>query len=320
MHEPVLVAWQPTVVQRLLSDRWRAPILLEQTGSTNDDIARIAEESGLSDGEWLLVASRHQRAGRGRRGRFWQAQPGEALLFSVATRLHVPAERWPSASLIVCHALLETLRKLLPLDAPSDLLGLRWPNDLLAGRHNLKLGGVLCERIPATTTTTLHTAGSWPQRAPKGALWVAGCGLNLRAPTQETLAPHATGLAALMPDGVREGVPEGERPPLEVSALLGNLAIAIQHHIDAWQLRGGAIMPDVHSASLRFRGVEVGLDLGDGRRRAAWLDGVDATGALRIRDVSEGVPVGPERSVSPLRILDAMTEPPWHHPADPAPT
>ena len=291
--------WLAETLHRELDGRWATPQLRTETGSTNDDIARFAEDHGISAGAWALVAARYQRAGRGRRGRSWQAADGDAVLFSIATRLQVPAERWPSASLIVGHAVVETLRQLLPADAPRDLLGLRWPNDVLVGKHHLKVGGVLCERIQP------------PHAATGEALWIAGVGVNLRAPLEPHLTASGTGLLTLLSaeDAAR----------LAPETLIGQLAQGIARHIDAWQLRGGFLLPDLHGESLRFCDGEVGLDLGDGRRVAAWLCGIDRVGALLVRDVVDGAPVGPKRSVIALRVLDARTDPPWHHPPDPAP-
>ena len=296
--------WQADTLLRALDGRWAAPELLTETGSTNDDIARFAQDHGLGMGAWALVAARHQHAGRGRRGRSWQAADGDALLFSVATRLQLPAERWPSASLVVGHAVVETLRQLLPADAPPDLLGVRWPNDILVGKMHLKVGGVLCERIQPPSDAAGNAAAN-------NALWIAGVGLNLRAPSEPHLAATGAGLLPLLRADVAAG--------LSPETLIGQLAQGIARHVDAWQLRGGFLLPDLHGASLRFCGGEVGLDLGDGRRVSAWLCGIDRVGALRVRDVVAGAPVGPTRSVIPLRVLDARTDPPWHHPPDPAP-
>lgn len=282
--------WRPDAVAASLDSRWRTPVLLTTTGSTNDDCAQIAQRRSLATGEWLLVASAHQSAGRGRRGHDWSTEAGAGLLFSIATRLHVPAIRWPSASLVVGFAMIEWLRELLPTDDAIEL-GVKWPNDLLVGPAHRKLGGILCERVLA------------PEAAGDEALWIAGVGLNLRRPQTGRLPTFTAGLLELMPNDAPA--------EMDASALLGRVASRIQAHVDAWQLRGGFLLPEVHGAALRFCGVEVGLDLGDGRRVPAWLCGIDRTGALRVREVVAGRPTGPERPLTPLRILDAQTHPPW---------
>lgn len=289
---PTDVGWRRDVVETQLDGRWRRPVLVESTGSTNDDSAQIARESKLSAGEWSLVASRNQTAGRGRRGHTWSTAPSEGLLLSVATRLHVPAARWPSASVIVGHAMVEVLRALRPAGHAAMDVGLKWPNDLLVGPDHRKLGGILCERVTE------------PGERDDDALWIAGVGINLRTPHDPALAGFTTGLDSWSTEA---GCLE-----LAASELANRVARSIQSHIDAWQLRGGLLLPELHGAALRFCDTEVGLDLGDGRRVPAWLCGIDPTGALRVRDVVGGLAAGPERSLTPLRILDAKTSPPWH--------
>ncbi len=284
-----------------LDGRWRPPLLLDQTGSTNDDLIAWATRSPPPLGTWTLVAARQQRAGRGRRGRRWWSAPGGSLLFTVATRLQLPARCWPRASLVVGDAVARGLESALGVS-----LGLRWPNDLMSREAPArKVGGVLCERV----------------ELPGGAaLWVAGVGLNVRPLTSAAGAPdlaaHAVGLDTLRRAAHSQSAADGVHPTPEVDVptLLAPLARAIADDVDAWQRRAGRLLADRLSARLLFRDAEVGLDLGDGSRSAYWLDGVDDTGALRVRRVTQGAPTGAQERVVPLRLLDARTDPPWHHP------
>ncbi len=105
------------------------------TGSTNDDLAAAADR--LSDRS-VLVAD-HQRAGRGRLDRRWDAPPGSNLLVSLLFR-HVPdlpgelTRRVGLAALEAC-------------DRTADVrAGLKWPNDLVV--DGAKLAGILAERVP----------------------------------------------------------------------------------------------------------------------------------------------------------------------------
>src|SRR5438876_11645276 len=62
----------------------RESIVLEQTGSTNDAIWRVASTDGLpSILEGLVVFAEHQTDGRGQRGNRWESAAGIGLWFSI---------------------------------------------------------------------------------------------------------------------------------------------------------------------------------------------------------------------------------------------
>ena len=132
-----------------------------------------------------VLAAEYQEAGRGRRGRVWQADPGKALLFSVLWEIEYPVDSvllgvppvsvggatppWEGFSLTAGLAVVCALEQL-------GLSGVRlkWPNDIIVpytylppkwkgGKvHYAKLGGILVE---------LH-------RITEGWRIVAGVGLN----------------------------------------------------------------------------------------------------------------------------------------------
>ncbi len=123
-----------------------------QCGSTNDVAAQAALT--LECGQYLVVVTQRQLAGRGQRGRAWQMPEGAGIAFSVATRL--PAgTALEGLSLAVGVALAERLEL---LDLP---VALKWPNDLLI--RSRKVGGVLVE-------------AHW--RGEKEPIVVVGVGLN----------------------------------------------------------------------------------------------------------------------------------------------
>ena len=128
------------------------------TGSTNDDLAAAADR--LPDRS-VLVAD-HQRAGRGRLDRRWDAPPGSNLLVSMLFR-HVPD---PPGELTrrVGLAALEACGRTAGVRA-----GLKWPNDLVV--DGAKLAGILAERVPsgpgrrrARAERGMGAAGSGPPR------------------------------------------------------------------------------------------------------------------------------------------------------------
>jgi BirA family biotin operon repressor/biotin-[acetyl-CoA-carboxylase] ligase len=112
----------------------RLLVVLEETGSTNDDLRRLATE-GAPEGT-VVVADR-QTAGRGRMGRQWLSAPGLGLCVSVLFRPAARVEAIPrftlGASVAACRACRE--RK-----APAEI---RWPNDVFAGGR--KVAGILAE-------------------------------------------------------------------------------------------------------------------------------------------------------------------------------
>ena len=110
----------------------------DETGSTNDDARELARDGAP---HLTTVVADRQTAGRGRRGRTWIAQPGEALLASWVVRPAIPVEQWSVLPLIVGVACVEAVRARTKVDCM-----LKWPNDLMVGER--KLGGILVEAEP----------------------------------------------------------------------------------------------------------------------------------------------------------------------------
>lgn len=113
-------------------------VTLDETGSTNDDARALAREGAP---HLTAVVANAQASGRGRRGRAWMAEPGEALLASWVVRPPFPVERWTLVPLLVGVAAAEAVRARARVDAT-----LKWPNDVLVGER--KLAGILVEAEP----------------------------------------------------------------------------------------------------------------------------------------------------------------------------
>src|SRR5437870_5147696 len=107
---------------------------LDTTPSTNDLILARVRAGSAAVGE--VIAARTQSRARGRRGRRWVAEAG-GLWFTAAMPLPGAHPGWAGllAALAVCRALEE-----IGLRA-----GVKWPNDVVAGRG--KLAGVLVETV-----------------------------------------------------------------------------------------------------------------------------------------------------------------------------
>ncbi len=218
--------------------------VVEETGSTNADLARAAGE-GAPEGA-VLIAER-QSAGRGRLGRTWSAPARSALTFSVLLRPPVPPARQGWLPLLVGLAAASAVRRIGEVDAR-----LKWPNDLLIDGR--KLAGVLAERV--------------------GAAVVVGIGLNVSLRAEELPVPTATSLAV-------EKAACADRDPL-VRAVLREIEshyadwIATGGDADASGLRAAYLAANVTV------GMEVRVELPGDRTLTGVATGIDEVGRLLV--------------------------------------
>ena len=121
---------------------------VELAGEVDSTNAELLRRAGAGAPHGLVVVADHQTAGRGRRDRRWEDEPGGALLVSVLLRPDVPPDQW---FLLTFAAGL----------AAVEVVGgeLKWPNDVMVGDR--KLAGLLAE-------------------SDGGGAVVVGMGLNLR--------------------------------------------------------------------------------------------------------------------------------------------
>ena len=114
-----------------------APAILRygRVDSTQAIVFAMAAE-GAADR--TVVVAESQTAGRGRRGRTWQDEPGASLLVSILLRPKLTPAQLPTLSLTAGVALAEALATAAGLQAR-----LKWPNDILVGGR--KLAGILLE-------------------------------------------------------------------------------------------------------------------------------------------------------------------------------
>jgi BirA family biotin operon repressor/biotin-[acetyl-CoA-carboxylase] ligase len=219
--------------------------VLESTASTNDDVRRLASE-GAPEG--TVVVAEHQWAGRGRLGRTWESADRVGLYLSILLR---PDERpdqlgrYPIAAAV---AVCEACRSF-----AGDRVGLKWPNDVLAGGR--KLAGVLAEM----------------RQGVSGAELTLGIGINVEQGAADfpgALRVWATSLR-LLGDGVaveREAV---------AAALLEALASTIE------ELRRGG-WKEVAERFLRYAPDAQGKRVRLGAGGEGLTRGLDASGALRV--------------------------------------
>src|ERR1041384_7167254 len=136
-------------LDRLIADRLRAALpstiigreinVLEQTGSTNDAIWRLASMDGLqSIPEGLVLFAEHQTDGRGQRGNRWESAAGKGLWFSILLRPEIPLSDSGRLTIWATEVISEVIRTKFGLEP-----AIKSPNDVqLYGR---KVSGVLVE-------------------------------------------------------------------------------------------------------------------------------------------------------------------------------
>lgn len=135
----------PTLAERLAGAGGAvdAVEVVGATGSTNEDLVTSLAAGRVGSGATHLLVAEHQRAGRGRRGRSWEAPAGSALTFSLALGAEgedgPPAAARPWYGFAAGLAVARTVRRLTGLEAV-----LKWPNDVLlpapAGSEGEELG------------------------------------------------------------------------------------------------------------------------------------------------------------------------------------
>lgn len=220
--------------------------VVEQIDSTN---SRLLEQLRHGDAPSVLCAE-YQTGGRGRRGRAWAAAPGGGLIFSLSWRFERPVGELGGLSLATGLALVRALSR-----HSRHALQLKWPNDILAGFR--KLAGVLVE---------IQGEASGPSAA------VIGVGVNLLLPAS---------LRADIAQGVVD-MDELGRTSDRTSMLADCLdeLLAMMKRFDA---AGFSPLVEEWAQWHAYQNKDVNLILPGGKRETGRVQGVDASGALLIR-------------------------------------
>jgi len=122
--------------------RMAGPLVAYRSVPSTQTLCRRLGAAGVSEG--AVVVADHQTAGRGRRGRVWQARPGVGLLFSCLLRPNLPPARWSELTVTAAVAVAEAIETTAEVTAR-----LKWPNDVLVGDR--KLAGVLAQGVVGPT-------------------------------------------------------------------------------------------------------------------------------------------------------------------------
>jgi len=260
--------------------------VLKEVDSTNSELMRRAR-SGLTDP--VLLVAESQTAGRGRLGRQWHAQAGDALTFSLGLMLH-PAD-WSGLSLAVGLSVVESL------DPHGALgLGLKWPNDIWVRQQDTnqqmletlpktasntwrKLAGILIETaVPSTPTPhTNQPQGTNSQKQQR--YCVIGVGINIAKPSAQDLAIPAIGLRDISEAvAAKASATKASVPSATDAQALALIAQPLLAAVLAFESKGFATL----QAAFQQRDVlrDMPVTLSDGRQGIA--RGVDNTGVLRV--------------------------------------
>ena len=110
---------------------------LAETGSTNADLLARAV---AGEAEGAVLATEHQSAGRGTKGRTWIDRPGAQLMVSVLLRPSLPASKLGRLTMAWSVAAADACREVAGVPAR-----LKWPNDVYDPAGERKVAGVLAE-------------------------------------------------------------------------------------------------------------------------------------------------------------------------------
>ncbi|MBF0330927.1 MAG: biotin--[acetyl-CoA-carboxylase] ligase [Candidatus Omnitrophica bacterium] len=141
----------------------------ESIHSTMDEAFRLGLE-GAPEG--TVVVAETQTKGRGRMGRSWSSPKSKGIYFSLIIRPLLP----PSQAAMITLASAIALSEAIEIVSPQLKTGIKWPNDILAGKK--KLCGILTE-LRAETDRVQFV--------------VIGVGVNVNN-TSSQLLPEATSL------------------------------------------------------------------------------------------------------------------------------
>ena len=219
--------------------------MLEYLSATGSTNADLAQRLRGGDpvAEGFWLIADRQTAGRGRLGRAWQDGLGN-FMGSTLVRLG-PTDEDPGAlALMAGLAAQEAVSSRVP---PPQLAQLKWPNDVLIS--GAKLAGILLERV--------------------GDAVVVGIGVNLAS------APE-------LPDRATISLSRFGPAP-DRNAFAQDLAAAFAEQLAKWRRYGTASLLERWQAGAHPIGTPLSASLPGGQRIDGAYQGLDASGALRLR-------------------------------------
>jgi BirA family biotin operon repressor/biotin-[acetyl-CoA-carboxylase] ligase len=243
----------PEEIRAGLRTAWLARELhyFETVDSTNRVALELARD-GCAHG--TTVVAETQSAGRGRLGRSFYSPPGLNLYTSIVLRPRIPTTEAPTWILGAAVGVAETIAQ--SLEEPDEV-EIKWPNDVLLG--GLKTSGILME------------LGAEASRVD---FLVLGIGINLnvdRSSFPDEFRDSATSLA------VHRG------RPVDRIAVAQRLYGILEEIFDVCAEQGFEAIRPRFEARFAMCGRCVRVVELDGSERSGTAIGIDADGALRIR-------------------------------------
>lgn len=219
-------------------------VITRVTCPSTQDIVRDEALAGAPAG--TICVTDHQSAGRGRRGRTWEAPPGKALMLSYLARPERALAELAPLTLVVGIVVAEAL------PVPTRL---RWPNDLVIDAG--KVGGILVELVT-------------PPDGPPFA--VVGIGINANLTADELPPTDRLPATSLLVEGGAE---------VDRIALLEVLGAGLDAAFAVFDTGGFAPFAERYAALDGLAGHRVTLRLPQAEATGTAI-GVNATGHLRL--------------------------------------
>jgi len=221
-------------------------IVLDSVDSTNIHAMRLA--SGQDVGHGTVFFARRQTAGKGQRGRSWQAETGSSILMSVVLdTAGIEGGCGFPLSITAALAASDLLRDLL-----GEAVRIKWPNDLYW--HDRKAGGILIENI---------LRGGHCRRS------VVGIGINVNQACFDESLPN--------PVSIRQATGLSH----DAVALARRLCAALERRLDELASGGRQSMLSEYNGRLYRRGREMSFRDMSGRFSGI-VQGVSAEGVLAV--------------------------------------
>ncbi len=235
-----------------------SPTLLSMTEvhPVLDSTNQFLREQLTDNDQNRIVACNLQTAGRGRRGRQWQAQLGESLTFSIGWQFQCGAAELSGLSLSIGTALIRGLHAL-----GFNQTALKWPNDIVVNTEEGydKMAGILIEL-------------QGDLEGPSQAIIGIGLNLNLSRQTLQSIDQPVTDLSQLNDTNSVD-------PNIVLTGLLGALLPTLQNY----EQNGFAVDKAFWLANNAFNSQPLRLLQSNGSEVTGTLHDISEDGALILQ-------------------------------------
>ncbi|MBR4146868.1 MAG: biotin--[Bacteroidales bacterium] len=229
-------------------------LYLDSVDSTNAHLLEKPEKERVG----LVVCAREQTAGKGMASNVWESKPGENLTFSMGADLSfMKAADQFLLSQAVPLGILDVLDAIIVGQthgsAPTGMLTVKWPNDLLF--ENRKLCGILIN-------STIHGVDM--------GVSVIGIGLNVNQMQFKDWPTHPISMKMILGEEV------------ELEPLLHQLVASVDQRIQLLRTAEGVAKIKEDYLSRLYRYHQWGLFETDEGTVKRYVDGIDEFGRLKV--------------------------------------